>query len=84
MVKDGDDNSAITETSDQTSSTKTECDYLDGWIKKKKNHIRKHLIQNGEPQRYSWGTQEKKKFRLAISPGHGDLTPGQPVLALTL
>ena len=27
----------------------------------KNGHIRKNLIQNGEPQRYSWGTQQKKK-----------------------
>ena len=25
-------------------------------------YIRKNLIQNGEPQRYSWGTQKKKKM----------------------
>ena len=44
------------------SSTKTECDYLNGWIKKKKiGHIRKNLTQTGEPQRCSWGTQKKKK-----------------------
>ena len=29
--------------------TKTECDYLNGWIKN--GHIRKDLTQNGEPQR---------------------------------
>ena len=40
-------------------STKTECDYLNGWIKN--GHIRKNLTQNGEPQRYSWGVQKKKK-----------------------
>ena len=39
-------------------STKTECDYLNGWIKN--DHIRKNLTQNGEPKRYSWGTSEKK------------------------
>ena len=27
----------------------------------KNGHIRKNLTQNGEPQRYSWGTQKKKK-----------------------
>ena len=43
-------------------STKTECDYLNGWIKKKNGHICKNLIKNGELQRYySWGTQKKKK-----------------------
>ena len=31
----------------------------------KNGHIRKNLIQKGEPQRYSWGTQTKKKV-LAI------------------
>ena len=24
-------------------------------------HIHRNLIKNGEPQRYSWGTQKKKK-----------------------
>ena len=41
-------------------STKTECDYANGCIRKK-GHIHKNLTQNGEPQRYSWGTQKKKK-----------------------
>ena len=27
----------------------------------KNGHIHKNLTQNGEPQRYSWGTQKKKK-----------------------
>ena len=27
----------------------------------KNGHIRKNLTKNGEPQRYSWGTQKKKK-----------------------
>ena len=41
---------------------KTECDYLNGWIFCLKNgHIRKNLTQNGEPQRSSLGTQNKKK-----------------------
>ena len=40
-------------------SMKTECDYLNGWIKN--SHIRKNLTQNDEPQKYSWGTQKKKK-----------------------
>ena len=35
-----------------SSSTKTECDYLCGWIKI--GHMRKNLTQNSEPQRYSW------------------------------
>ena len=42
-------------------STKMECDYLNGWIKN--GHIRKNLTNNGEPQRYRWGTQKKKKKR---------------------
>ena len=45
-------------------STKMECDYLNGWIKN--GHIRKHFTQNGEPQRYSWGKQEKKKKVIAL------------------
>ena len=40
-------------------STKTECDYLNGWIKTVT--YAKVSTENGEPQRYSWGTQEKKK-----------------------
>ena len=36
-----------------------QCDYLNGWIKN--GPIYKNLPQNGEPQRYSWGTQKKKK-----------------------
>ena len=28
---------------------------------KNNDHMRKNLTQNGEPQRYSWGTQKKKK-----------------------
>ena len=52
-------------------SMKTECDYLYGWIKKrnvttsmdglKNGHILKNLTDNGEPQRYSWGTQKKQR-----------------------
>ena len=48
-------------------STKTECDFLNGWIFKKKttttktNHIRKNLTQNGEPQRYIAGNAEEKE-----------------------
>ena len=41
-----------------------ECDYLNGWIKS--GHICKNLTQNGEPQRYSWGTQKKKKLGMLI------------------
>ena len=46
-------------------STKTECDYLNGWIKKK-DHIRKNLTQSGEPQRFSWGMQKKNHLHLVI------------------
>ena len=28
----------------------------------KNGHIRKNLTQNGEPERYSWGMQKKKKL----------------------
>ena len=48
------------------SSMKTECNYLNGWIKKN-GHIRKNLARNGEPQRYSWGTQKKKMSRFLLS-----------------
>ena len=33
--------------------TEWECDYLNGWIKKR-SHTQKNLIQNCESQRYSW------------------------------
>ena len=36
-----------------------ECDYLNRWIKKR-SHMQ-NLTQYGESQRYSWGTQKKKK-----------------------
>ena len=39
---------------------KTECDYLNGWIKKRVTYV-KISPKSGEPQRYSWGTQLKKK-----------------------
>ena len=55
----------------QAPSTKADCDYLSGWIKKKTNgHIGKNLTQNGEPQKYSWGTQKKKKLVCRIRPSH--------------
>ena len=41
-------------------STKTECDYLNGWIKKTVTYA-KISPKSGEPQRYSRGTQKKKK-----------------------
>ena len=40
-----------------------ECDYLNGWIKKKHGHIRKNLTQNGESERHSWRTQKKKNVQ---------------------
>ena len=50
------------------ASTETEYDYLCSWIKN--GHIRKNLTQNGEPQRYSWETQKKKKSWLQYSKVH--------------
>ena len=41
-------------------STKTECDYLNFCIKKTVTRA-KISPKNGESQRYSWGTQKKKK-----------------------
>ena len=43
----------------QVPFTKMECDFLNSWIKKW-SHA-KNLTQNGEPQRSSWGTQQKTK-----------------------
>ena len=31
----------------------------------KNGHIRKNLTKNGEPQRYSWGTQKKKEKKIS-------------------
>ena len=39
-------------------SMKTECNYLNGWIKKTVTYA-KISPKSGEPQRYSWGTQKK-------------------------
>ena len=64
-------------------STKTECDYLNGWIKN--GHILKNFTQNGESQRYSWGTQKKKKRQICLNSFTcSTLLMGLPVLALTL
>ena len=41
-------------------STKTECDYLNGWILKN-SHIRKNLTQNDEPQIFLLGNEKKRK-----------------------
>ena len=56
-------------------STKKECDYLNGWIKKRSHRQKSHPKFNGEPQRSSWGMQKKKKkmvwlltlFKVAVS-----------------
>ena len=53
-------------TTQNVPSTKTECDYLNGWIKKKKRSHTQKLTQNGESQRYSWGTQKKKKKKKLV------------------
>ena len=52
------------------ASTKTECDYLNGWILKKRTKTKtvtyvKISPQNGEIQRCSWATQ-KKKVRVCV------------------
>ena len=39
---------------------KMECGYHNGWIKKQ-SHTQKSHPKSGEPQRYSWGKQPKKK-----------------------
>ena len=50
-----------------TSSIKTECQYLNGWIEKKKKkknqtgYMRKILTQNGEPQRKKLGNAEEEE-----------------------
>ena len=54
-----------TKTHPARTSTTTKCDYLNDWIKKKKNqknrsHTQK-LIQNGEPQKYSWEGRRRRK-----------------------
>ena len=53
--------------------TKTECDYLNGWIKKRPHTQKSH--QNGEPQRYSWGTQKKKEKIKKVIPSTEGLMP---------
>ena len=81
--------------SSKYTSTKMECDYLYGWIKKPSHTQKSH--QSGEPQRYSWGTQKKKKtsvcaatqrqklhIKFSISPSLSTPTLGQPVPVLTL
>ena len=41
--------------------TKTECDYLNGWIKN--GHIRKNLTANGEPQSIA-GERKRRRRRV--------------------
>ena len=41
-------------------STKTKCDYLNGWSEKN-SHIRKNLTQNGEPQKLSWEHRKRRR-----------------------
>ena len=40
-------------------STKTECDYLNGWIEKN-GHIYKNLTQNGEPTDIAGNSEEEE------------------------
>ena len=40
--------------------TKTECDYLNGWIKKR-SHTQKSHPKSGEPHRYKLGNVKKKE-----------------------
>ena len=47
-------------TPSMNAPTKTECDYLNGWIKN--SHICKNLTQNGEAQRYDWEHRKKKNL----------------------
>ena len=56
-----------------------ECDYLYGWIKKTVT-FPKNLTKNGEPPRYTWGTQQTKKKGASSSL----ILYRQPVLALIL
>ena len=60
-----------TKTHPDAPSMKTECDYLNSWIEKKKKKKWSHaqnLTQNSKPQRYRWGTQNKKKKNGKIFP----------------
>ena len=58
-----------------------ECDYLKGSIKN--GHIRKNLIQNGEPQRYSWETQKKKKGLQISQKSNPYFNPASPETLMT-
>ena len=65
---------------------KTECDYLNGWIKKTVTYA-KISPKSGEPQRYSWGTQKtkqnknknKNKKKTNKKKKNSDLKTGTPV-----
>ena len=59
-------------------SMKTECDYLSGGFKN--GHIHNDLTQNGEPQRYSCGTQKKKRKK----PAYFKMNDGFSKLAIFL
>ena len=48
--------------SDLFLSTKTECDYINRWIKKRSHTQTSHP----KPQRYSWGTQKEKKKKISF------------------
>ena len=45
---------------------KTECDYLNGWIKKTVTYA-KISPKSGEPQRFSWGMQTKQNKKYVLS-----------------
>ena len=65
-------------------STKTECDYLNGWIKKTVTYA-KISPKSGEPQRYSWGTQKKTTKQTNKKTCYlTHLKPGRQIPALTL
>ena len=51
----------------QAPSTKTECDYRNGW--NKNSHLHKILTQDGEPQRYIWAMQKKKEVQCLLYTG---------------
>ena len=41
-------------------STKTECDYLYGWIEETVTYLKSHQ-KNGEPQRFSWECRKRRR-----------------------
>ena len=63
--------------------TKTECDYFNGWIKT--SHIFKNLIQNDEPQIYSWGhTKEEEDEDDQLGNKEEEDWGGKPFVANTV